>query len=281
MTIDDFLKEFPNKWRIYYNRPQLERELGEASTEKLIKRMEEWIERYEKNEVKWKDRDPDVKKVLFYNERKDSLRSQVDRELGESETKKRLTALKKWFERLEDKHLVEPIESNLKNDLFFGFLIMFKSRNEGRWFKETEASIKDSRKQVNFYEQLRELAAKVPHVEHPWRREWQQKFLNLIEEWNKETGVDSIHKGRVRSLSILNKVKSHFAGRTGQKISEINKKISAYLKNRLGERLKGKHDRRKEDQERFANDKKAALLIVEGAKILDIKLENPNRLRTA
>ena len=61
MKIDDFLKEFPNEWRIYYNRPQLERELGEASTEKLIKRLE----LSEKNEVKLKDRAADLKKVGF------------------------------------------------------------------------------------------------------------------------------------------------------------------------------------------------------------------------
>ena len=58
MKTDDFLKDFPNMWTIFYNRPQLERELGEAPTEKLIKRLEEWIERNEKGEAKLKEKIP-------------------------------------------------------------------------------------------------------------------------------------------------------------------------------------------------------------------------------
>ncbi len=279
MKIDDFLKEFPNKWRIYYNRPQLERKLGEASTEKLIKRLEEWIERYEKGEAQLKAA-ADLKKVGFVGCRKDNLLSQVDRELGESEKKKRLMELKTWFERLEDEQLEEsPIESNLKNDLFFGFLIMFKFRNEGMWFKEAIGSRENSANQIKFYEQLRELAAKVPLGEHPWRRKWKQKFLNLIEEWHEVTGVEEIHKIRVRNLPMLKKIKPHVAGKAGQKNPKINHEISRYLRERLAEKLKGRRDRRDDEDNRVANDKRAAELIAECAKSLGIKVEDPNRLR--
>ena len=177
------------------------------------------------------------------------------------------------------------MEPNLKNDLFFGFLIMCDYRNEGMRFKGAIATRKDSQKEVKFYEQLQMLARKVPKADEvPWRGEWQGRFQKLVDEWIQQTemAIEEIHKVRARNLDKVKRYCKAFAGKSGQEIPKINKDMSAYLKNRLAVKLRGGREPQINlDNVVSAHQKRAAELIIEGAMILDTKLPDWNRLRKA
>ncbi len=307
MELDDFISDFPDKWIIYYNIPQLKRELTkklyeeievriesigkarlnsllnaqlevpelvEASIKKLINRLEEWIERTDKGQNE--PRDSDLKKVGFGSYSKNMLLSKLEQELGETKAKKCLLELKRWFERLKYE-LVEPLDSDLRNDLFFGFLIMFSNQRGARGaHKGTLDTISEELKYLKTLKRTKDRLPKA-HL-HNWRKNWQKRFQILIDEFEEKTFL----KGRNLSEEYIQRTKQNLRamfGRLGQEIPKINKEYSAYMSNRLAEKLKGRRDRKDEEYKRVANDTSAAELIKEGSQILGIKIEDPSRLR--
>ena len=122
-----------------------------------------------------------------------------------------------------------------------------------------------------FLEKLNRFKEKFPDGEEPWRNEWLDSFLELVDKFIRDSGV--------MTAQSLRPLKRNIYGLLRRKIPSVNIKFSHYLKNRLGAKLKNRHDRVDENIQRFSNDMRAAQLIIEGALILGIKLEDVDRLR--
>lgn len=185
--------------------------------------------------------------------------------------------LKRWFDELPNS-CDGVLTQELINDLFFGFCYM--SHRQFFW----EMKMDD----LSRIKKAEEDGEKIVVVKNEDDRQWLKKLIKLLNQMpNRDlSGRTAIHEKLLKILLEefpkphwdLKKARYH-GDRIGQKIPNLNKEISRYLRERLAEKLKGRRDRRDDEDDRVANDKRAAELIAECAQILGIKVEDQNRLR--